>query len=516
MSSSQLLTVRRASKSYSGVPALIDAALDLRAGEVHALMGENGAGKSTLIRILAGVLDADSVEVQVRGQPVTIHNPQAAFDHGLRFIHQELNVVPQLSVSENIFLGQAYPTLFGVKVRWRQFHERARHVLDQLGVRHIDPREIMARLSPGDQMLASIARAFAGDDLSSGTTAIVYVMDEPTAALTGQEIAQLFAVINRLRERGCAVLYVSHRMDEIFKIADRVTVMRDGRVVDTRDIHSVTPADLIYLMTGRDLQHVYPARAEPHGSDIVLDVRDLHTRAVRGVTFELRAGEILGVAGLIGSGRTELLRALIGADRALGGEIRLDGKPLKRLSPASAWERQIAYVPEERRSQGLILSRSVAENMTLPQLRHFSRMGAVLAHGAERRASASLGESVRLKARSTAQITRELSGGNQQKVVFARALARPPRVLLLDEPTRGVDVGAKADIYTLIREISATGAGVIMVSSDLPELLGMADRVLVMRAGRLKTIAPCYGLTQEGLLGLCYGEISHVGSRDRD
>jgi len=500
--SQPLLSITGAHKSYSGVPVLIDAALDLRAGEVHALMGENGAGKSTLIKLLAGVMPADSIQIAMRGQPVSIHHPQAAFDLGLRFIHQELNIVPQLSVAENIFLSRPYPTHAGLLVNWRKLNQRARHVLEQLGINHIDTHQRMARLSPGDQMLVSIVRAFADDETRQAS---IYVMDEPTASLSGQESAMLFRVIDSLKRQGCAILYVSHRMDEVFKIADRITVMRDGRVVDTRAASSVQPPDIIRMMTGRTLQQIYPPRETPHGSRIRLEARGLQTAAVSNVTFELLEGQILGIAGLNGSGRTELLRALMGADRLLDGEIVLDGLAMRRLSPKMAWQRGIAYVPEERRSQGLVLTRSIGNNITLPQLRHLSRAGMLLNHDMEYQTSQKLGDSVRLKAKGPAQTVRQLSGGNQQKVVFARALTRPPQVMLLDEPTRGVDVGAKADIYALIRQISASGTGIMMVSSDLPELLGLSDRILVMRGGQLVDQVDAEGLTEESLLTLCYG-----------
>jgi ABC-type sugar transport system ATPase subunit len=502
-----LFEIRHASKSYNGIPALIDAELTLLPGEVHALMGENGAGKSTLIKIMAGVVAPDSAETFAQGQQVLLTTPQASKQHGLRFIHQELNVVPQLSVAENIYLGQRYPTIGGVFVNWRQLNAAARHVLAQLGITYINVRQKMARLSPGDQMLVNIAHAFVGDDLTAqDQPALVYVMDEPTSSLTGQEIEQLFAVIDRLRERGSAVLYVSHRLDEIFKIADRVTVMRDGQVVETRPVANVTPAELIFMMTGRELQQVYPVRTQPIGDQTILDVQNLTTRHVQDVSFELRAGEILGIAGLSGSGRTQVLRGIIGADSMLSGNISLNGRPLPKLSPTSAWNRGIAFVPEERRSQGLVLTRSIANNVTLPQLAHYSYGGAVLAHGRERTVSGELGQSVKLKARGVRQSVKQLSGGNQQKVIFARALTRSPRVLLLAEPTRGVDVAAKADIYQLIREISAQGVGIVMVSTDLPELIGMSDRLLIMKDGKLINTVENNGLTQEQVLTLCYGE----------
>lgn len=499
--SPSLLSIAGANKSYSGVPVLIDAALDLLAGEVHALMGENGAGKSTLIKLLAGVTSPDSIRITMRGQPVTIHHSQAAFDLGLRFIHQELNIIPHLSVAENIFLSRPYPTRVGLFVNWRKLNQQARRVLNQLGVEHIDTRQLMARLSPGDQMLVSIARAFVEDETRPAS---IYVMDEPTAALSGQDSAILFRVIDSLKQRGSAILYVSHRMDEVFKIADRITVMRDGRVVDTHPAESVEPADIIRMMTGRELKNIYPQREIPYGNRVLLEARGLRTAKINDITFELREGQILGVAGLNGSGRSELLRALMGADRILDGEIVLDGLAVRRLSPTTAWQRGIAYVPEERRSQGLVISRSIGNNITLPQLRHLSYAGTLLNHRAEYQTSRKLGDSVRLKSKSPAQTIRQLSGGNQQKVVFARAMTRPPKVMLLDEPTRGVDVGAKADIYTLIRQISAAGTGIIMVSSDLPELLGLSDRIIIMRSGRLADQIPAEGLTEESLLTRCY------------
>ncbi len=502
-----LLTVAGANKHYNNVPALIDVSLELFSGEVHALVGENGAGKSTLIRLLAGVLTADTIQTTVRGIPQVITDPRAAFALGLRFIHQELNVVRTLSVAENIFLTQPYPRRAGILVDWHTLNTATSTVLERLGIFHLDPRTLMARLSPGDQMLVKIAGAFVGDDAG-----LIYVMDEPTAALTGEETATLFRVIRRMRERGCAILYVSHRMDEIFQIADRVTVLRDGQVAATRLIGETDAAELIRLMTGRDMQQIYPPRTAPIADTALLDVRDLRTDAINGVTFKLRGGEILGVAGLIGSGRTELIRALVGADRVIGGEVWLEGQRLTGHSPRRAWHRGMAFVPEERRSQGLILSRSIGDNVALPHLGKLSRVGVFLDERKEHALTHEVGLAVRLKAIGARQIARELSGGNQQKVVFARALAHSPRVLLLDEPTRGVDVGAKYDIYALIREASAHGVGIIIVSSELTELIGLCDRILVMRGGRLiDTVDDPTGLTEGQLLTICYGEASRGG-----
>jgi len=496
-----LLSVRHASKAYGGIPALIDASLDLRAGEVHALMGENGAGKSTLIRLLSAVTPADSLDVMLRGQPVTIHNPQQAFDHGLRFIHQELAIVAEQSAAENLYLSHPYPRRLGVLVDWRALNRRAAEVLGELGITHIAPTALAGRLSPGDQMLVKIASALVDD----GRPASVYVMDEPTAALTGEEADRLFAVIERLCARGCAVLYVSHRMDEVFRISDRVTVMRDGRVVRDSAIGDTTPAEIIREMTGRDLQQVYPPRETPAGSAVRLAVRNLSSAHVHGLDFEVHAGEIVGLAGLAGSGRTEALRALMGADRVSEGRIELDGRPVRALSVADAWAEGLGYVPEERRAQGLILSRPISDNVTLPHLGHVKRGGVFLNRRMERMLSQSLSEAVRLKAVSVGQTSRELSGGNQQKVVFARALAREPKVLLLDEPTRGIDVGAKHDLYALIRQLSARGTAVLMVSSDLPELIGLCDRLVILRHNAQADLVPAAGLTESDLLTLCYG-----------
>jgi ribose transport system ATP-binding protein len=496
-----LLSLRHASKTYGETPVLIDAALDLDTGRVHALMGENGAGKSTLIKILAGVVAPDSATILVHGQPVTIDSPQAAFDVGLRFIHQELNVVPQLSVAENLFIGQSYPRRAGVLVDWLRLADEARAGLARLGITHIDPRISIARLSVGDQILVKIASAF----LNTGTSAAsIYVMDEPTAALTGGETERLFAAIAQLRAQGAAVLYVSHRMEEIFRICDEVTVMRDGRVVASKPITETDSQGLIRLMTGRELTQAYPPRTTPMSDSVRMRVRDLRTKEIAYAEFEVKAGEILGVAGLAGSGRTELLRALAGADRVQSGSIVLDDIPLGNRGLTWVWRHKVAYIPEERRAQGLMLSRSIRDNVTLPHLSTISRGELLLDPRREAREAAALGKAVRLKANGVRQTTRELSGGNQQKVLFARGMAGGARLLLLDEPTRGVDVGAKFDIYTLIRQMSAEGVSIVMVSSDLGELLGLCDRVLIMRERRQAALVEADGLTQHDLLTLCY------------
>ena len=464
-----LLSAASVSKAYSGVPALIDASLELEAGEVHALMGENGAGKSTLIKILAGVVAADTAAIALDGVEVRLDSPQAAFAHGLRFIHQELNVVPQLSVAENMFLGQPYPRRLGALVDWKSINRGARAALARLQIRDIDPRRKMARLSTGDQMLVRIASTLVSD---GGNAASIFVMDEPTAALTGEESERLFAVIGELRASGCAILYVSHRMDEVMRLCDRVTVMRDGRTIATSAIADTDKREIIRLMTGRDVADAYPPRTSEIGQPVVLDVRSLASAHVSDISFALRRGEILGIAGLAKAGQSELLRAVVGADTSRLRNLDMQGVSQPRQTPASAWRRGFAYVPRERRSEGLVLSRSITENVTLPHLGRTSLMSVFLDRRRERAMAGDVGRQVRLKAARLSQLCRQLSGGNQQKVVFARAIAGKPSVLLLDEPTRGVDVGAKFDIYALIRDLSAAGTSVLMASSDLPELLG--------------------------------------------
>jgi ABC-type sugar transport system ATPase subunit len=496
-----LLSVTNAVKAYAGVPALVDASLELMAGEVHALMGENGAGKSTLIKILAGVVLPDSCSIAIDEADVRLDSPQAAYRHGLRFIHQELNVVPQLSVAENIFLGQPYPRRFGALVDWKAINRRALEALARLKISSIKPHRKMARLSTGDQMLVRIASTLVS---SEGAPARIFVMDEPTAALTGEESERLFEVIGELRAAGSAILYVSHRMDEVMRISNRVTVMRDGRTVKTLPTAETGKKEIIRLMTGRDVADSYPPRTSPIGEGIALDVRQLATPHVSGISFQLRQGEVLGVAGLANAGQSELLRAVMGADANEARDIALAGTPMRARTPAAAWKSGFAYVPRERRREGLMLSRSITDNITLPHLAETSLLETFLDRRRERVVAEELGRQVRLKAARLSQLCRQLSGGNQQKVVFARAMAGKPSILLLDEPTRGVDVGARFDIYSLIRELGASGASVLMSSSDLPELVGLCDRILIMRAGRQHAIVPAAGLSQADLLHLFY------------
>ncbi len=493
--------MRHITKTYPGVRAVDDVTFDVRAGEVHGLVGENGAGKSTLIKILAGAVHRDRGEIHFDGQPVTLANVHEAKRLGVSIIHQELNLVPYFDGAENIFLGDPYPHRWYGGVDWRTLHRRAAAILAQLGA--AIPVDVpVHRLSPGQQTMIAIAHGFAAN-------ARLMVMDEPTAALTDQEIERLFAVIRALREQGVGVVYVSHRLEEIFEIADRVTVMRNGRVVTTQPAAKLDQDELVRLMIGRNVETVFPPRGDGMGEPL-LEVQGLSGETARDVTFTLHAGEVLGVAGLVGAGRSELLRMIFGVDPIRAGQIRLPstddaGTSRAPRSPGDAFRKGVALVPEERRSQGLVLSRPIFENVTLTHLARFARGGLLLDRRRELRETARLGDRLGLKAHSLRQPVMQLSGGNQQKVVFARCLAGEARVLLLDEPTRGIDVGAKLELYQIIRDLTREGAGVLLVSSELPELIGLSDRVLVLHEGRQMGIIDAATTDQTEVLRACYG-----------
>ena len=484
-------------KSFGGVKALKGASLSLARGEVHALVGENGAGKSTLIKVMAGIVRPDAMTLRMDGRPVSIGSGADAERLGLSFIHQELNLVPYFGVAENVFLGKPYPRGALGLIDRRELDRRASAALAELGVA-VPMKVPAARLSRGEQAMTAIARAFTCD-------ASIYVMDEPTASLTDVEIERLFAVIARLKAAGKTILYVSHRLDEIFSICDRVTVMRDGETVANMAVRDTDPASLIRHMIGRSLGDSFPpALAAPGGT--ILSVEALSRSRGKPVSFELRSGEILGVAGLAGSGRSSLLKAMGGATRATGGRMTLRGRAFAPRRPRDAIREGVVLVPEERREQGLVLGRPIAENIALPNLGRLSRLGVFLDRKAERDKAGEASKAVRLKAASLAQKAGQLSGGNQQKVVFAKWLLDDVSVLLLDEPSRGVDVGARYEIYRIVREMAAKGAGIVLVSSDLTEVLGLADRVMVMRDGGVEAILDNRGLDQETVLRHCYGE----------
>ena len=482
-------------KSFPGVRALRGVSFELAAGEVLAVVGENGAGKSTLIKVLAGAVEPDAGRVIVNGHELPPGDPAEARRAGVAVIYQEFSLVPALTAAENVFLGRE-PGRLG----WLHKTEERRRTVElfrRLGVA-VDPSARCRDLTVAQQQAVEVAKALAAD-------ARVLVMDEPTAALTPPEADRLFAVVRELARHGVGVVYISHRLDEVFAIADRVMVLRDGEHVTTRPIRSVTRDELIEMMVGRRLDQEFPKRA-PHVGGPRLVVEGLRRGdAVRGVSFSVRRGEVLGLTGLVGSGRTETARLLFGADPRDAGTIALDGQELDITSPHDAIRAGIALLTEDRKGQGLILAHPVRDNFALPNLGLWSRLG-VLDRRRERAAFRAAADRLRIKVADPTAPAGTLSGGNQQKVVLAKWLERNCEVVIFDEPTRGIDVGAKYEIYLLINELATQGKAVILISSELPEVLGMADRILVMHGGRITgEIADVARATQEQVLRLAMG-----------
>jgi ribose transport system ATP-binding protein len=484
-----LLRARGISKAFPGVQALDGACLDVRAGEVHAVIGENGAGKSTLMKILTGVYAADAGEILVDGQRVEIDGPRHALALGISMIHQELNLAPNLPVAENIFLGRA-PNHGGL-VDFRRLFVDAEMLVARLGV-ELDVRAQVEDLSVARQQMVEIVKALSHE-------ARVIIMDEPTSALTERETEGLFEIIGRLKCAGVAIVYITHRLEEIFRIADRVTVLRDGRLVGDLLIGAATHQRLIAMMVGRELTTLFPKDVVEIGGP-VLEVRHLTRAGVfDDVSFVLRRGEILGLAGLVGAGRTELARALFGADPVDAGEILLDGKAVRINDPRDAIRLGLGFVTEDRKLHGLVSGMTVRENATLASLLELSRLGFV-DFARERRLAADYVQRLDIRTPGLEQEVANLSGGNQQKVVIAKWLATRPRVLILDEPTRGIDVGAKAEVHALMSQLAGAGLAILMISSELPEILGMSDRILVVRQGRISGQFVRDEATQEKIL----------------
>jgi rhamnose transport system ATP-binding protein len=463
---------------------------DVRAGEVHALLGENGAGKSTLIKIVSGVYQPDGGEVLIDGQPVRFASPHDAQRAGIATIYQELLLFPELTVAENIFIGHAPRQGWG-GIDWRATADRAGEILASLDIHDLDVNAPVGALSVGNRQRVEIAKALS-------LRARILIMDEPTAALTQADVERLFAIVRRLRERGVGVVYISHRMAEVFELADRVTVLRDGAYVGTRAAAETDEGELIAMMVGRTIEQLFP-KGEARLGEPLLEVRDLSLAGViERISLTVRAGEIVGLAGLVGSGRSELAQTIFGMTPATSGEIRIAGRPVRIASPGAAKRLGIAYVPEDRALQGLIRPMRIRENLSLAVLGELARRWFV-----DRAAEASLAtEAIRrfsIRAPGPEQIAGKLSGGNQQKVVLGKWLATKPRVLIMDEPTRGIDVGAKAEIHRLMSELAGQGLAILMISSELPEVLGMSDRVLVMREGRLVAELTGAEATQEAV-----------------
>src|ERR671915_1582788 len=491
----ELLEMRGIAKSFVGVEVLHDVDLDLSAGEIHAVVGENGAGKSTLMKVLAGVYHADGGEVAIEGSPVHFSHPVQAQAAGVAIIFQEFNLLPDRTVAENVFVGREQIRR-GVVDR-RGMERATRGLLEDLGVTSFGPRTLVRRLSVAQQQVVEIVKARSLD-------ARILVLDEPTAALAEHEVELLFTLVRRLQERGIGMLYISHRLREVFALADRITVLKDGGLVKTLATSETDSRGLVNLMVGRELDAYFPPRAEPGElGDVRLKVTGLSTAVLRDVSLQVRAGEIVGLAGLQGSGRTELARALFGADPLRGGSIELDGKPVRIRSPRAAIRAGLGFITEDRKAEGLALAQSVVDNMLLA-------VRTVIPGSRRRRREAGLmsirdlAAAVELNARGPEQEVRFLSGGNQQKVVLAKWLQTRPRVLIFDEPTRGIDVGAKAGIHDLIRKLAREGMAILMISSELPELIGLADRILVMHEGTLAGELPA-GAGESDIMHLATG-----------
>lgn len=490
-----LLEVINVSKGFPGVIALSDVQLRVRPGTVLALMGENGAGKSTLMKIIAGIYQPDAGELRLKGRPVVFDTPLAALQAGIAMIHQELNLMPHMSIAENIWIGREQ--LNGLHlIDHREMHRCTARLLERLRI-DLDPEEQVGNLSIAERQMVEIAKAVSYDS-------DVLIMDEPTSAITDKEVAHLFSIIADLKAQGKGIIYITHKMNEVFAIADEVAVFRDGAYIGLQRADSMDGDSLISMMVGRELSQLFPVREKPIG-DLLLAVRDLRLDGIfAGVSFDLHAGEILGIAGLMGSGRTNVAETLFGITPSDGGEIRLDGQPLRIGNPHLAIEKGFALLTEDRKLSGLFPCLSVLENMEVAVLPHYAG-GGFVQQKALRALCEDMCQKLRVKTPSLEQCIDTLSGGNQQKALLARWLMTNPRILILDEPTRGIDVGAKAEIYRLISFLASEGMAVIMISSELPEVLGMSDRVMVMHEGELMGTLDRTEATQERVMQLASG-----------
>jgi rhamnose transport system ATP-binding protein len=504
MSGPPPVALANVSKRFAATQALSDVSMDLLPGEIHGLVGENGAGKSTIVKILAGIHQPDAGNVMLDGQPVLLHGPAHARALGIATVHQEPRLFPDLTVAENVFMGHT-PTGRMGSINWRQMRKSADEIFASLNV-HLDSAAVVRGLSMADQQLIEIAKALSVD-------ARVLILDEPTASLSAHEVDRLFAIVRQTRDRGVAVLFVSHRLEEVFQLCERATVLRDGRHVITAPTSELTAADLVRHMVGRAVS-LFPRSATKIG-DVLLEVHGLTLLgSFRDVTFSVRSGEVVGLAGLVGAGRTEVARVLFGLDKADSGEVLLDGKRVSFRTPSEALRAGIAYVPEDRHLDGLVAGFSIAENVTLPILpRLFPRL---LTHkGRERSLAAGYAERLRIRSTGVDELVEALSGGNQQKVVIAKWLATKPRVLILDEPTRGVDIGAKVEVHRIMSDLAASGLGIILISSELPEVLAMSDRILVLHEGRISAEIPRSDATEERVMYAATGQTSeetHIGA----
>ena len=489
-----ILSLSHIKKRYPGVLALDDVSLDFYEGETHAIVGENGAGKSTLIKVITGAIHSTEGEMYFEGKPIYNNSPSKSLQVGIVAIYQEFNLFPFLSVAENIFYGQ-YPKKQGIIVDFKKMEQETKRILEDLGV-DIEPLAQVKDLSVGYQQIIEIAKAVSHK-------AKVLIMDEPSAPLTNNEVDCLFKVIERLKAQGVTILYISHRLEEIFRICDRVSVFRDGRYIQTMNVAETDAKEIIKIMVNRSLGEQFPKRNCIRGEK-VLEIRNLKTNILKDISLEAYRGEILGLAGLVGAGRTEIVRALFGADKIQSGQFLLHGNILKINSPRDAIQAGIGLIPEDRKRQGVLLGMSITENISYAHMKTISRFGVIDQTKDEYEANRYM-ESLKIKTPSIRQKIKNLSGGNQQKVVLAKWLFTNCEVLVFDEPTRGIDVGAKQEIYRLMHHLIEQGKIIIMISSEMPELLGMADRIIVMHEGRITGEVMRDQVTQEDIMKLSSG-----------
>lgn len=498
-----LLEASHITKRFPGTVALDDVPFELQHGEIHALMGENGAGKSTLMKILSGVYMADAGEIRFEGRPVAPANPHQALQLGIAIVHQELSVVRPLTVAENIYPGRLPTNRWGM-VKYNEMFESAGRILDHLHVK-IDPRRTMDQLSIANQQLVEIAKALS-------LNCKVLILDEPTSALTEREAEILLDLLRRLAASGTGIVYISHKLDEVFKLAHRVTVLRDGHYIGTKTIAQTSTNEIIRMMVGRELNDFYPPKSAARGKPL-LEIRNLQLpgQTARN-SFQLYAGEVLGVAGLIGSGRTELARAIFGADPITAGDVLIEGRPLRITSPAQAIKLGLGYLPEDRKVAGLFLDMAVKLNIAAANLPEVTRRGFINPQR-EKSLAERYVKQLNISTPSVEQEVRRLSGGNQQKTLVAKWLSIQPRILIVDEPTRGIDVGAKREIHYLLRSLAQNNVGIIMISSELPEILGMSDRILVMHAGQIVAELQGAAATEEKIMTYASGQ--YEATQDR-
>ncbi|OTA16004.1 galactose/methyl galaxtoside transporter ATP-binding protein [Xenorhabdus vietnamensis] len=491
-----LLELKGIDKSFPGVKALSGAVLRVYPGKVMALVGENGAGKSTMMKVLTGIYTKDAGTIRYLGQNVAFSGPKSSQESGIGIIHQELNLIPQLTIAENIFLGREFVNKLGI-INWKKMYEEADNLLKRLNIRYSSHR-LVSELSIGEQQMVEIAKVLSFQSK-------VIIMDEPTDALTDTETESLFHVIRELKVQGCGIVYISHRLKELFEICDDVTVLRDGQFIGERPINALNEEQLIEMIVGRKLEDQYPRLDLPRGEKR-MQIVSLSGSGINNVGFSLFGGEILGISGLMGAGRTELMKVIYGALPKTEGQILLDGKPLTIRAPQDGLTNGIVYISEDRKRDGLVLGMSVKENMSLTALHYFSRSSYLLNHSAEQKSVADFIKLFNIKTPSMEQTIGLLSGGNQQKVAIARGLMTRPKVLILDEPTRGVDVGAKKEIYQLINQFKKEGLSIILVSSEMPEVMGMSDRILVMHEGKISGEFDAKSISQEALMAAAVGK----------